>query len=32
MKEQYHIENIFNEMIDNICFIKRTTCLKRWDR
>ncbi len=29
MKEKYHIENIFNEMIDDVCYIRRTTCLNR---
>lgn len=24
MCEQHHIENILNEMIDNICYIKTT--------
>lgn len=32
MDEQYHIENVFNEMIDNVCYIKRTTCLSNKDR
>lgn len=28
MKEKCHIENIFNEMIDNVCYLKRATCIK----
>lgn len=32
MEEKYHIENIFNDMIDNICYIKRTTCLSNRSR
>lgn len=28
MCEQHHIENILNDMIDNVCFIKETTYKK----